>query len=258
MPSASSRPMCADHETQKFHTANDNVYRLFVKAETVLALNSPVMQFTMYMCILAISWLGAHMIAAQSHHGSAHEPVYLRYEHPDEPDDALHDFRDGDMARASADRIAEVLEEKADLTSRPPPAHAGGGRPRGFDHVSFSYKKKSGKPVLDDIDLHIRSGETVGIIGGTGSAKSSLVQLIPRLYDVAEGAVRVGGVDVRDTTWKPCATRWPWCCRKNVLFRGTIRENLLWGDKNATDEEMERACRLAQADEFIRALPGRL
>ena len=123
-----------------------------------------------------------------------------------------------------------------------------------FDHVSFSYKK-SGKPVLDDIDLHIRAGETIGIIGGTGSAKSSLVQLIPRLYDVAEGAVRVGGVDVREYDVETLRNEVAMVLQKNVLFSGTIRENLRWGDKNATDEEMERACRLAQADEFIRALP---
>lgn len=158
------------------------------------------------------------------------------------------------MARASADRIAEVLEEKADLTS-PPAARTQVEDGRvDFDHVSFSYKK-SGKPVLDDIDLHIRAGETIGIIGGTGSAKSSLVQLIPRLYDVAEGAVRVGGVDVREYDVETLRNEVAMVLQKNILFSGTIRENLRWGDKNATDEEMERACRLAQADEFIRALP---
>jgi len=214
-----------DHETKKFHTANDNVYRLFVKAETVLALNSPVMQFTMYMCILAISWLGAHMIAAQSLTTGQLMSLFTYVMNILMSLMMLSMiFVMVTMARASADRIAEVLEEKADLTS-PPAARTQVEDGRvDFDHVSFSYKK-SGKPVLDDIDLHIRAGETIGIIGGTGSAKSSLVQLIPRLYE------------------------------KNVLFSGTIRENLRWGDKNATDEEMERACRLAQADEFIRALP---
>ena len=198
-----------DHETQKFHTANDNVYRLFVKAETVLALNSPVMQFTMYMCILAISWLGAHMIAAHSLTTGQLMSLFTYVMNILMSLMMLSMiFVMVTMARASADRIAEVLEEKADL-----------------------------------------------IIGGTGSAKSSLVQLIPRLYDVAEGAVRVGGVDVREYDVETLRNEVAMVLQKNVLFSGTIRENLRWGDKNATDEEMERACRLAQADEFIRALP---
>lgn len=221
----------------------------------MLALNSPVMQFTMYMCILAISWLGAHMIAAQSLTTGQLMSLFTYVMNILMSLMMLSMiFVMVTMARASADRIAEVLEEKADLTS-PPAARTQVEDGRvDFDHVSFSYKK-SGKPVLDDIDLHIRAGETIGIIGGTGSAKSSLVQLIPRLYDVAEGAVRVGGVDVREYDVETLRNEVAMVLQKNVLFSGTIRENLRWGDKNATDEEMERACRLAQADEFIRALP---
>ena len=220
-----------DHETQKFHTANDNVYRLFVKAETVLALNSPVMQFTMYMCILAISWLGAHMIAAHSLTTGQLMSLFTYVMNILMSLMMLSMiFVMVTMARASADRIAEVLEEKADLTS-PPAARTQVEDGRvDFDHVSFSYKK-SGKPVLDDIDLHIRAGETIGIIGGTGSAKSSLVQLIPRLYDVAEGAVRVGGVDVREYDVETLRNEVAMVLQKNVLFSGTIRENLRWGDK---------------------------
>ena len=248
-------------EIDKFNGISERIFKDFSKAEKLLSLNMPLMQFCMYACMILISWVGARLIVTTG-------------------GDPVTGFSTGElmsmltyvmqilmslmmlsmifvmvtMARASADRIAEVLEEKADLTS-PPAARTQVEDGRvDFDHVSFSYKK-SGKPVLDDIDLHIRAGETIGIIGGTGSAKSSLVQLIPRLYDVAEGAVRVGGVDVREYDVETLRNEVAMVLQKNVLFSGTIRENLRWGDKNATDEEMERACRLAQADEFIRAQP---
>ena len=246
-----------DHETQKFHTANDNVYRLFVKAETVLALNSPVMQFTMYMCILAISWLGAHMIAAHSLTTGQLMSLFTYVMNILMSLMMLSMiFVMVTMARASADRIAEVLEEKADLTS-PPAARTQVEDGRvDFDHVSFSYKK-SGKPVLDDIDLHIRAGETIGIIGGTGSAKSSLVQLIPRLYDPETGSVKVGGVDVRDYNLDVLRREVSMVLQKNVLFSGTILDNLRWGDENASEEECIRVAKLACADEFIERFPDK-
>ena len=246
-----------DHETQKFHTANDNVYRLFVKAETVLALNSPVMQFTMYMCILAISWLGAHMIAAQSLTTGQLMSLFTYVMNILMSLMMLSMiFVMVTMARASADRIAEVLEEKADLTS-PPAARTQVEDGRvDFDHVSFSYKK-SGKPVLDDIDLHIRAGETIGIIGGTGSAKSSLVQLIPRLYDAETGTVSVGGVDVRDYNLDVLRHEVSMVLQKNVLFSGTILDNLRWGSENASEEECIRVAKLACADEFIERFPDK-
>lgn len=244
-----------DHENRKFTDAAGQLYQMFVKAESILAFNNPTMMLVIYGCVLSLSWFGAHLVVGGDMTTGQLTSMFSYIM------SILMSlmmlsmiFVMVTMARASADRIAEVLEEKADLTS-PPAARTQVEDGRvDFDHVSFSYKK-SGKPVLDDIDLHIRAGETIGIIGGTGSAKSSLVQLIPRLYDVAEGAVRVGGVDVREYDVETLRNEVAMVLQKNVLFSGTIRENLRWGDKNATDEEMERACRLAQADEFIRAQP---
>lgn len=245
-------------EGEKFRKASENVRNLLMRAELILAWNAPLMQLTVYSCILLISWIGAQLIVSSGATTFTTGDLMSMLSYCMNILMSLMMlsmiFVMVTMARASADRIAEVLEEKADLTS-PPAARTQVEDGRvDFDHVSFSYKK-SGKPVLDDIDLHIRTGETIGIIGGTGSAKSSLVQLIPRLYDVAEGAVRVGGVDVREYDVETLRNEVAMVLQKNVLFSGTIRENLRWGDKNATDEEMERACRLAQADEFIRALP---
>lgn len=243
------------HETEKFRAANDAVYQLFVKAETVLVLNSPVMQFTMYGCILAISWLGARMIAAETLTTGQLMSLFAYVMNILSSLMMLSMiFVMVTMARASADRIAEVLEQQTDLAS-PSGARktvADGGID--FDHVSFAYHA-GGKPVLRGIDLHIRPGETVGILGGTGSAKTSMVQLIPRLYDVTEGTVRVGGADVREYDLDTLRGAVAMVLQKNVLFSGTVKENLRWGDEHATDEELVRVCRLAQADEFIRALP---
>ncbi len=243
------------HETEKFRDANDTVYKLFVRAETVLVLNTPVMQFTMYMCILLISWLGAHMIAAGSLSTGNLMSLFTYVMNILMSLMMLSMiFVMVTMSRASADRIAEVLQEKTDIAS---PANAKKEVASGsvdFDHVSFAYQSAS-QPVLRDIDLHIRAGETIGIIGGTGSAKSSLVQLIPRLYDVREGTVRVGGTDVREYDLDALRGEVAMVLQKNVLFSGTIKENLRWGDANASDEELVRVCKLAQADEFIRTLP---
>lgn len=247
-----------DHETQKFHTANDNVYRLFVKAETVLALNSPVMQFTMYMCILAISWLGAHMIAAQSLTTGQLMSLFTYVMNILMSLMMLSMiFVMLTMSRASAQRITEVLEERSDL-------HDGEKNlkdvPDGsidFEHVNFSYSGNKDHLSLKDISLHIPSGATVGILGGTGSAKSTLVNLIPRLYDVTDGKVCVGGHDVRDYNLEALRNQVAVVLQKNVLFSGTIKDNLRWGNENATDEEMLHACRQAQADEFIQSFPNK-
>ena len=245
-----------DHETQKFHTANDNVYRLFVKAETVLALNSPVMQFTMYMCILAISWLGAHMIAAHSLTTGQLMSLFTYVMNILMSLMMLSMvFVMITMASESAQRIVEVLCEESALQGPENPVREVKDGSIDFDNVSFKYAKTAERMALSGIDLHIRSGETIGIIGGTGSSKSTLIQLISRLYDATEGAVRVGGVDVRSYDLEALRDQVAVVLQKNVLFSGSIRENLRWGNKDATDAEMEEACRLAQADEFIRQFP---
>ena len=242
------------HETEKFHSANDGVYQLFIRAEKLITLNAPAMQFTMYGCILAISWLGAHMISAGSLTTGNLMSLFTYVMNILMSLMMLSMiFVMITMSRASAERIAEVLEEKADLVSPSAAKQVVADGSVDFDHVSFAYG--GGKPVLQDIELHIRSGETVGVIGGTGSAKTSLVQLIPRLYDVTGGAVRVGGTDVREYDLDALRGAVAMVLQKNVLFSGTIKENLRWGNKDATDEELEHACRLAQADEFIRTLP---
>ena len=245
-----------DHETQKFHTANDNVYRLFVKAETVLALNSPVMQFTMYMCILAISWLGAHMIAAHSLTTGQLMSLFAYVMN------ILMSLMMLSMvfvmvtqSAAAAQRIEEVLEEQPDITSPENAVKTVKDGSVDFSHVTFAYQQRSGKPVLSDIDLHIRSGETIGVMGGTGSSKSSLVSLISRLYDVTAGEVRVGGVDVRKYDVESLRDAVSVVLQNNVLFSGTIYDNLRWGNENATDEQCREACRLACADEFIERFP---
>lgn len=243
-------------ENEKYTKACESLYQQFVNAESRLSFNSPAMLTAIYGCNIALSWFGAKYIL----HGALTTGQL----------NALFGYIMNilmalmmlsmafvmiSMSAASAKRIVEVLDEKTDLPPAKAPVQEVKDGSIRFDHVTFKYKHGSGQPVLNDITFDIKPGETLGIIGGTGSAKSSLVQLIPRLYDVAEGAVRVGGVDVREYDVETLRNEVAMVLQKNVLFSGTIRENLRWGDKNATDEEMERACRLAQADEFIRALP---
>ena len=230
---------------------------MFVKAESILAFNNPVMQITVYSCILSISWVGAKMIVGGTlTTGRTDESSYLLYEYHDEPDDAVHGVRHaGHECGGSAERICEVLNEKSDITN---PENADKTVPDGsitFDHVTFRYSRTSAKPVLSDIDLSIKSGETIGIIGGTGSSKSSLVNLISRLYDVSEGRVLVGGKDVRSYDLDTLRNEVSVVLQNNVLFSGTIYENLRWGDEHATDEECRHACELACADEFIERFP---
>ena len=245
-----------DYEVEKFKAASDTLRKLFTSAENVLALNNPLMQLTVYSCILLISYIGAGMIV-------------------------VGDMSTGDlmslltycmnilmslmmlsmifvmvtMSMASAERICEVLNEKSDLANPENPLYEVEDGSIRFEHVSFRYNKESKEPVLSDINLEIKTGETIGILGGTGSAKTSLVNLISRLYDVSEGSVTVGGRDVRDYDIETLRNEVSVVLQKNVLFSGTILENLRWGDENATEEECIRACRLACADEFIEKMP---
>lgn len=245
-----------DHEISKFKKASANIYLMFLRAELRLAGMAPIMMGTVYLCILLISWLGAHMIISSELTTGALMSL-LTY-----CMNILMSlmmlsmvFVMITMSEASARRIAEVLEEKTTISN---PEHAVTEVRDGsitFEHVDFAYNKNSEEPVLKDITLDIHSGETVGIIGATGSAKSSLVNLISRLYDVTAGKVEVGGVDVRDYDLVTLRRSVAVVLQKNVLFSGTIYENLRWGDKNATDEECRRACRLACADEFIDKMP---
>jgi ATP-binding cassette subfamily B protein len=253
-----------DYEKKKFGNASENVYRLFVKAEKIVSTNAPLMNFTVYTCILLISWIGAHMIVSDTL-TTGNLMALLTY-----CMNILMSlmmlsmvFVMVSMSVASAKRVAEVLDEKADIVNPENPKYEIADGSIDFNNVNFKYKKKEGLLtdgnesgyVLSDINVHIRSGETIGIIGGTGSSKSSLVNLISRLYDVTTGELLVGGVNVKEYDLETLRNNVAVVLQKNVLFSGTIYENLRWGDANATDEECKRACRLACADEFIQALP---
>lgn len=248
-----------DHEKKKFKKASHNIYNMFVKAENVIVFNSPAMQFAVYGCILLISWLGAHMIVGSG------ETVLTRGDLTSLMAYCMNILMNlmmlsmvfvmVSMSSASAGRIAEVLNEKADIVNPEKPVYEVSDGSIVFDNVNFSYKKTGGEYVLSDINLDIKPGETIGIIGGTGSAKSSLVNLISRLYDVTDGSVKVGGRDVREYDIETLRNEVSVVLQKNVLFSGTILDNLRWGDKNATEEECKRACRLACADEFIDRFP---
>jgi ATP-binding cassette subfamily B protein len=245
-----------DYENDKFKKAALNIYNMFVKAEMNLVYISPVMSGTIYTCILLISYLGARMIV-QNTLTTGNLMGLLTYCMTILMNLMMLGmiFVMITMASASAKRIAEVIEEKADITNK---ENAITEVPNGsisFDHVSFAYNKTSEEPVLKDINLDIHAGETIGIIGGTGSAKSSLVNLISRLYDVTEGRVKVGGIDVRDYDLETLRDQVSVVLQKNVLFSGTIFDNLRWGNKDATDEECKRACQMACADEFIDRMP---
>lgn len=246
-----------DYEIKKFHKASDNIYKLFVKAESLLVLNMPIMQFAIYTCILLVSWLGAKMIVGGSLTTGELMSLFTYIMN------ILISlmmismiFVMVIMSKASAERIVEVINEKSDLNNGENPIYEVKDGSISFENVNFSYKK-DGEKVLSNININIESGQTVGIIGGTGSAKSSLVQLIPRLYDVQEGEVRVGGLNVKQYDIETLRNEVAMVLQKNVLFSGTIKENLRWGNKEATDEEIKRACELAQADEFIQSFPDK-
>ena len=245
-----------DYEIDKFHKASYNIYKMFKKAECTMTYVWPVMQFTVYGCILGISWLGAHMIvSSQLTTGELMSLLTYCMSILMNLMMLAMIFVMMTMSAASGKRIAEVLEEKADITNPEQPDYDVTDGSIRFDHVTFRYNKQSEKPVLDDLNFEIKAGETIGILGGTGSSKTSLVNLISRLYDVNEGTVYVGGKDVRTYDLETLRNEVSVVLQKNVLFSGTILENLRWGDENATEEECIRACRLACADEFIEKMP---
>lgn len=222
----------------------------------MLAFNNPAMMLAMYGCILSLSWFGAQMITVGSLTTGELTSLFSYVMNILMSLMMLSMvFVMITMSVASMHRIAEVINENPDIQSPTEACTEIADGSVDFDHVSFSYRHGSGKPVLQDIDLHVRPGETIGVIGGTGSAKSSLVNLISRLYDVSEGTVRVGGRDVRDYDLETLRNEVAVVLQKNVLFSGTILENLRWGDKNATEEACKRACQLACADEFIQQMP---
>lgn len=245
-----------DHEIEKFDTISGTIYKDFSLAERILVLNSPLMQGCVYACMILVSWLGAKQIVI-GNMSTGNLMSFFTYIMQILSSLMMLSmvFVMITMSRASAERIVEVLDEESDITNCDNPVYEVKDGSVEFTDVSFSYAKRPDKTVLDDIDLIIPSGQTVGIIGGTGSSKSSLVQLIPRLYDVTGGCVKVGGIDVRNYALQTLRHNVAMVLQKNTLFSGTIKENLRWGNPDATDEELVHACRLAQADDFIRTFP---
>jgi ATP-binding cassette subfamily B protein len=247
-----------EHETSKFYKASEVLYQYFIRAEKLIIINGPAMQFTIYSCILLLSWLGAKMIVSNSLTTGELMSLFAY------TTNILMSlmflsmiFVMVIMSKSSAERITEVLNEKSDLTNCENPIYEVKDGSITFKDVNFSYSKNIENSVLEDVDIKINSGETIGIIGGTGSAKSTLVQLIPRLYDATKGSVEVGGVDVKNYDIETLRDEVSMVLQKNVLFSGTIKENLRWGNKEATDEEIIAACRQAQAEEFIETLPDK-
>ena len=247
-----------DYEINKFHKASTSVYNGFVSAEKILLLNTPSMQFTIYTCNLLISWYGAHLILNSSmktgelmslftYTGSILMSLML----------VSMVFVMVVMSKASVERIYEVLDEESNLRNSKNPVFEVPNGSIEFKDVDFSYSNDKNKLVLEKVNIKINEGETIGIIGGTGSAKSSLVQLIPRLYDVTSGSVEVGGINVKEYDMDTLRNEVSMVLQKNVLFSGTIKENLRWGNKHATDEEIIRACEQAQANEFIERFPDK-
>lgn len=244
-----------DHETDKFQDVSKAIYKDSCAAERLLAFNAPLMQISMYACILLLSWFGARLLVNGS--GLSLGQLMSLFTYVQQILMSLMMISMVlvmiTMSRASAQRVTEVLNEQSDIQDGTIDTVKSGDIC--FENVTFSYGVSTGKPALDNVSLTIPSGETVGIIGGTGSSKSTLVQLIPRLYDVTDGRVLVGGVDVREYRLQTLRNNVAMVLQKNELFSGSIKDNLRWGNEDATDEQLEHACRLAQADEFIRTLP---
>ncbi len=248
-----------DKETEKFTETSGKIYNDFVKAERIMAFNSPLMQLAVYTAIIAISYLGATMIVSSGNTTFTTGNLTSMFTYTTQILSGLMMlsmvFVMLTMSRAPMQRCCEILTEEPQLRNPEKPVTEVTDGSIDFEGVSFRYSGTAGKNALEDVNIHIRSGMTVGILGGTGSSKSTFVQLIPRLYDVTEGSVKVGGVDVRDYDIKALRDQVAMVLQKNVLFSGTIRDNLRWGDPNATDEEMEHACRLACAHDFITSFP---
>ena len=251
-----------DHETEKFCSVSKEIYQDFSKAEKILAFNAPLMQFCAYGCMLLISWLGAKLIVASGNNpavGMTTGDLTSMFSYTMQILMSLMMFSMVfvmiTISYASMERAEEILDEKSDLHNPENPVYEVKDGSIEFDHVNFVYGKNADKLCLDNVNLKIPSGATVGIIGGTGSSKSTLVQLIPRLYDATEGAVKVGGRDVREYDIESLREEVAMVLQKNVLFSGTIKDNLRWGKEGATDEEMRHVCQLAQADEFIQTFP---
>ena len=246
-------------EIKKFKHVSNEIYQGFSKAEKILAFNGPLMQFAIYACILLISWFGAKIIVTTNMTGLTTGELMTMFTYSIQILSSLMMlsmiFVMITISRASIERIVEVLEEEPSIKDKKDPIYEVKDGSIDFDKVSFSYVGKKEKECLKNINLHIKSGETIGIIGGTGSGKSSLVNLIPRLYDVTEGTLKVGGVNVKDYDLEALRKEVACVLQKNVLFSGTITENIRWGDEKASKEEVERVCKLAQADEFIQKFP---
>ena len=247
-----------EHEDEKFKKASGDIYNLSVKAESLLAFNGPVMMLVIYSCIILIAWVGAQLIVG-GEMSTGNLTSLFSYVMSIMMSLMMLSMIIVmiTMSLASIRRISEVLDEKSDLHNPENPIEIVENGSIDFDNVDFAYKHGSGNNTLSDINLHIRSGETVGIIGGTGSGKTSLVNLISRLYDVSSGSVRVGGRDVREYDMEALRNQVSVVLQKNVLFSGTILDNLRWGDENATEEECIAACRAACADEFIERFPDK-
>lgn len=245
-----------DYETMKFKKVSGSMFEDFSKAEKILAFNSPLMQMAVYTCMLLLSWFAARLIVSGTlTTGELTSLITYTMQILMSLMMLSMVFVMLTISRTSADRIAELLQEESDIHNNEAPVTEVKNGEITFENVSFSYTKDKNKPCLSNISITIKSGETVGIIGGTGSSKSSLVQLIPRLYDATEGTVKVGGVDVRDYDIKTLREEVAMVLQKNVLFSGTIKDNLRWGNENATQEELVRACKLASAHDFIEAFP---
>ncbi|MDR2650389.1 MAG: ABC transporter ATP-binding protein/permease [Clostridiales bacterium] len=247
-----------EFEKDKFKEISKDIFQSFTRAEKRLSFNAPLMQFCMYVCLLLIAWTGARMIVSRT---LATGELMSMFTYSMQILMSLMMlsmvFVMLIVSRASAERITEVLNESSDLKNKPEPLYTIRDGSIKFEDVNFSYAGDIGKPCLSGVNLDIRPGETVGVLGGTGSSKTTLVQLIPRLYDVTSGTVRVGGSDVRDIDIETLRDEVAVVLQKNVLFSGTIKENLRWGNAGATDEEMIRVCKLAQADEFIQEFPDK-
>ena len=247
-----------DYETEKFHNATGELYTYSIRAEKLMNLTSPMMQLSMYTTILLISWIGAQLVVSET---MGTGQLMSMFTYVQQILSSLMMISMSivmmSMAKTSGDRIIEVLEEEVDLKNGENPVTDIPDGSIRFENVSFSYSKDMDKLALNDINIDIPSGRTVGIIGGTGSSKTTLVQLIPRLYDATQGTVYVGGRDVREYDLDALRESVAMVLQKNVLFSGTIKENLRWGNENATDEELEHVCKLAQADSFIQTFPDK-